>query len=115
MEDLVSKLLEITHHMWTTRNGVLHEKDSDGLTAEEATQLREDIAEQFLIGGDTLKAEDRHLLENGMEALLHTSAATKQTWLRTIRLAREIAEEDRQNDVSQMQSTLQQWLIVTID
>ena len=46
-----------------------------------------------------------------MEALLNTSAATKQTWLRTIRLAREIAEEDRQNDVAQMQSTLQQWLI----
>ena len=97
--------------MWITRNGVLHEKDQDGLTTESAVQLREDIVEQFLIGGDTMKADDKYLLEDGMEAILNTSAAARQTWLRTIRLARKIAEEDCQTDVVQMQLMLKNWLI----
>ena len=88
-------------HVDNTEQG-LHEKDQDGLTAEEACQLREDIAKQFLIGGETLKAEDRYLLKEGMEALLNTSAVTKLMWIGAIRLAREIAEEARQNDVAQM-------------
>ena len=31
MEELVSALLEANHHMWIARNGVLHQKDEDGL------------------------------------------------------------------------------------
>ena len=54
-------------------------KEKDGLTAEEAVQLRENIAEQFPIGADTLKDENKYLLEDGIKAILSTSAATRQT------------------------------------
>ena len=78
MEDLISKLLELTHHIWTTRNGILHEKDQDSLTALESQQLREDIEEQLLLGAETLKPDDKHLLEGSPETLQQASLTTKR-------------------------------------
>ena len=93
VEDLISKLLDLTHHMWTTRNGILHEKDQDSLTALESQQLREDIEEQFLLEAETLKPNDKHLLEGSPEMLQQASLTTKRNWLRAVHLAREIAAE----------------------
>ena len=39
MEEVIMKILELNHHMWITRNGILHGKDEDGLPINEGIQL----------------------------------------------------------------------------
>ena len=74
-EDLIYKLLESTHHMWVTRNGVLHEKDGKGLKAAEGVRLHEDVEERFLVGDDSLEETDKHLLKEGLASVLKKSMA----------------------------------------
>ena len=47
--DLSSHLLAFTHSLWTTQNGIIHERDEDGLLMEEGHQLHQAIEEQFTL------------------------------------------------------------------
>jgi hypothetical protein len=45
--DMVYKLLQISHTLWMTRNGILHEKDQQGLLLADGQTLREAITARY--------------------------------------------------------------------
>ena len=83
--DLITHLLELTHSLWTTRNGILHLRDEDGLKVAEGVELREAIIEQYTLGKEDLPPSDRKLLEPTLHATLGKSAKFKRAWLHSVR------------------------------
>jgi hypothetical protein len=57
------KLLQISHKLWTTRNGILHERDKQGLLLADHQTLTEAITEHYRRGKAALLAKDYHHLD----------------------------------------------------
>lgn len=72
---LVMQLYSMVHNQWTYRNGVLHEKDAQGLRIKEGEALERSIDSQFELGRDGLNPTDWHFIERGIEEVknLHVS------------------------------------------
>ena len=70
-----------THSLWTTWNGIIHERDEDGLLMEEGYQLGQAIKEQFTLGNREMNSHGRSLLDMGKDQVLAMRAAGWKWWL----------------------------------
>ena len=90
-QDLVIKLLEITHGQWLYRNVQVH----DAIQGEEATKrkerLRDAISAQMDLGVEDLEEEDQYLMELvlKMDSLEESTGESQEYWLLAITAARE--------------------------
>ena len=113
LKSLVSEMLLLTHHLWVTRCGIIHEKESNGLSREEATKLQNEINEQFVLGKKDLLPCDRYLIERGKPAVTGLSARDQKSWLADVKLARRDADTQYTSDDARMRRAMQEWLQTT--
>ena len=109
-EEVITKILELNHHMWITRNGILHGKDEDGLPIDEGIQLREDLEEQLHLGPEGLLQEDAAAFPRSWGTIREWTTAHKKAWLRDIRVAREHAEREEESTTATMRNNMASWL-----
>jgi hypothetical protein len=86
---LVANLLAMTHSQWTHRNNILHACDTQGIRLRQTQELDSNIRQQFHLGSAGLLARDFHLIERGLDSVLHMATSGKMSWLSSIRVARE--------------------------
>ena len=82
---LVQKLAETAWHMWDHRNSVNNEKETATLSLE----VNRKIEEEHRLGFWNLDASARRLGAQSKQALLAKGLGYRQSWLRSIRAARE--------------------------
>ena len=99
-----------THSLWTTWNGIIHEKDEDGLLMEEGHQLHQDIEEQFTLGNREMNAHECSLLDMEKDQVLAMRAADRKQWLQVVTLEREVAGHQGAHKQGHMQVTMESWL-----
>lgn len=108
---LVHQLLLVSHTQWITRNGVLHERDAQGLLLAEGQSLQSALSEAFSLPPSRLLAEDRHLLlDRSLIQLQNASPSDKYAWLGAFRLAQEQASKARASENHQLHNRMASWL-----
>jgi hypothetical protein len=85
---LILQLLQMTHRQWTFRNGTVHLKGPDGLTAAQQRSLARKCEALLWTDPSTLLSEDRYLLDVNFEELGEGSASSRQMWLAEMDAAR---------------------------
>jgi hypothetical protein len=78
----------MTHRQWTFRNGTVHLKGPDGLTAAQQRSLARKCEALLWTDPSTLLSEDRYLLDVNFEELGEGSASSRQMWLAEMDAAR---------------------------
>ena len=89
MEELITKLLEVTHGQWLYRNIQVHDKVAGTLATLRKEEIQMEIEEQQALGSDGLLDEDCHLGECNLGDLEDTSGIKETYWLLAIKAARE--------------------------
>ena len=88
-EELITKLLEVTHGQWLYRNIQVHDKVAGTLATLRKEEIQMEIEEQQALGSDGLLDEDCHLGECNLGDLEDTSGIKETYWLLAIKAARE--------------------------
>jgi hypothetical protein len=94
------KLLQISHKLWTTRNGILHERNKQGLLLANGQMLKEAITERYGHGKAALLAEDYHHLDHSLFCILALPPSDKYAWLGSIILAHKFKRIKAKNPVA---------------
>ena len=108
--DLTYRLLQISHQLWTTRNGILHERDEHGLLLAEGQKLDEAIIEHYGRGKAALLPEDYHFLNRPLFRILEMSASDRYSWLGNIKMAHKFMRIARLNPITRMRQSMESWL-----
>ena len=109
--DIIYRLLQISHSLWTTRNNIVHERDQQGLLLQEGISLNDSITEEYSSGWESLLPEDQHLIkERTLDRILRMPPPDKYTWLGAIRLAKNLATRHYSTETSRQSASLLQWL-----
>jgi hypothetical protein len=110
----IQEVLGVTHAQWDTRCKLAPETyktDAQGLPLNEGVALTEAINTMLQTDPATLLAGDQSLLSRRTPEQLHRLSPTnKATWLHSMRLAKEIAAEERVSDAAGMRNVMRQWL-----
>ena len=88
-EELIEKLMEVTHGQWLYRNIQVHDKVAGTLATLRKEEIQMEIEEQQALGTDGLLDEDCHLGECNLGDLDETSGISETYWLLSIQAARE--------------------------
>ena len=88
-EELITKLLEVTHGQWLYRNIQVHDKVTGTLATLRKEEIQMEIEEQQALGTEGLMEEDCHLGECNLGDLEDTSGIKETYWLLAIKAARE--------------------------
>ena len=102
-QQLVIRLLEVTHGQWLYINVIVHDRVYGVLATQRKERLQTEIEHQLLLGGEGLEEEDRFLLEINMEDLETTSGETQEYWLLAISAAwavKLLQGQDQQNSTT---------------
>lgn len=95
-QQLVIKLLEITHGQWLYRNIQVHDKVTGLHATTRKEEIQMEIEVQQEIGFEGFLEEDAYLGECNLGDLEYTSGTDEQYWLLAVKAAREAAViEDR--------------------
>jgi len=108
--DMTYRLLQISHGLWMKRNGILHERDQQGLLLAEGKTLTETITARYAMGKRALLPMDHHLLAKKLPVILAMPAPDKYTWLGAIQLAHQLKKEEQKNPVARMRQSLASWM-----
>lgn len=107
---LVTQLYTLAHNQWTCRNGVLHERDAQGLRIKEGEDLEKSIDAQFEMGTEGLQKADWHFLIRGREEIRNLSASDKKAWVSGITIARDDAASVTSRTMAEMRANMHRWL-----
>ena len=88
-QDLVTRLLEVTHGQWLYRNVQVHDRISGTLATQRKEELQMEIERQQELGEEGLLEEDCYLAECNLGDLEETSGILETYWLLAIQAARE--------------------------
>jgi hypothetical protein len=108
--DMTYKLLQISHKLWTTRNGILHEQNEQGLLLADGQMLTEAITERHRCGKAALLAEDYHHLDRSLFHILALPPSDKYAWLGSIILAHKFKRIEAKNPIARMRESMTTWL-----
>ena len=86
-EELITKLLEVTHGQWLYQNIQVHDKVAGTLATLRKEDIQMEIEEQQALGLDGLLDEDCHLGECNLGDLEDTSGIKETYWLLAIKAA----------------------------
>lgn len=90
-QQLIIKLLEITHGQWIYRNIQVHDKVAGLLATTRKEEIQLEIEAQQETGFDGFLEEDAYLGECNLGDLEDTSGTDEQYWLLAVKAAREAA------------------------
>ena len=88
-QQLVIKLLEITHGLWIYRNMVVHDEMNGLYAVEGRERLQQAIEEQLALGGEDLCEEDKWMMEINLNDLDVSTGDREAYWVLAIQMARE--------------------------
>ena len=88
-QELVIRLLEITHGQWIYRNVMVHDQTAGELVSKRKEEIRKALEDQLEIGEEGLEEEDQFLLEINLEDLGTLSGEDQTYWLLALEAARE--------------------------
>ena len=88
-QELVIRLLEITHGQWIYRNVMVHDRTAGELVSKRKEEIRKALEDQLEIGDEGLEEEDQFLLEINLEDLGTSSGEDQTYWLLALEAARE--------------------------
>ncbi len=88
-QDLVTRLLEVTHGQWLYRNVQVHDRISGTLATQQKEELQMEIECQQELGEEGLLEEDCYLAECNLGDLEETSGILETYWLLSIQATRE--------------------------
>ena len=94
-QQLVIRLLEVTHGQWLYRNVHVHDMVSGDLASKRKEEIRRELLDQMELGGAGLAEEDMYLLEINLDDLDESTGLEQAYWLvalRAARVARELRE-----------------------
>ena len=94
----------------TTRNGILHERDEQGLLLAEGQSLKEAIIECHGRGTAALLPEDHHYLDQPVAKILDMTPSDKYSWLGNIKMAHKFMRVAKQNPTTRMRQSMESWL-----
>ena len=107
---LIGHLLEFTHNMWVARNGIVHERASNGLKLKESRELEAAVREQYHKGYHQLAVKDHHFMDRSLSSILGGSAVNQQVWLRGIEVARKERVSDEEVEEQSLREAMASWL-----
>ncbi len=87
-QQLVVRLLEVTHGQWIYRNIQVHDEQSGTLRTQEKEQLQRDIEEELDMGFEGFLAMDRSLADVTLKDLESGGGIQQEYWLLAVRAAR---------------------------
>jgi hypothetical protein len=108
--DMTYRLLQISHRLWMTHNGILHERDRQGLLLKDGETLQAAITHCYNRGLGALLPIDQHLRDRPLLTILAMLASDKYTWLGAIQLAHRLNHDERKNLIAKMRRSLENWL-----
>ena len=88
-QELVTRLLEITHGQWIYLNVMVHDPTAGELVSKCKEEIRKALEDQLEIGEEGLEEEDQFLLEINLEDLGTSSGEDQTYWLLALEAARE--------------------------
>jgi hypothetical protein len=88
-QDLVTRLLEVTHGQWLYCNVQVHGRLSGTLVTQWKEKLQMEIKRQQELGKEGLLEEDCYLAECNLGVVEETSGILETYWLLSIQAARE--------------------------
>jgi hypothetical protein len=94
-QNMVIKLLEITHGQWIYRNIQVHDKMTGLLATTRKEEIQSEIEAQQEIGFEGFLKEDAYLGECNLGDLEDTSGTNEQYWLLAVKAAREAVAIER--------------------
>jgi hypothetical protein len=94
-QQLITKLLEITHGQWLYRNIQVHDRISGLQATIRKEEIQAEIEEQQEIGFDGFLQEDAYLGECNLGDLEDTSGIDEQYWLLAVKAARDAIAIER--------------------
>ena len=98
--------LELTHSQWLYRNDRTHTKARQN----KADTLTEAINQQFARGMEGLHPSDCCLLHHSQHKLLHSPLVTQESWLASVKVAREAFSNDTATEIHQLRQSMRNWL-----
>jgi hypothetical protein len=108
--DITYQLLQISHKLWTTRNGILNERNEHGLLLAEGQKLNEAIIEHYGHVKAVLLPEDYHFLNRPLYWILEMSASDRYSWLGNIKMAHKFMHIARLYPITRMRQSMESWL-----
>ena len=88
-QELVIRLLEITHGQWIYRNVMVHDRTAGEIVSKRKEAIRKALEDQLEIGEEGLEKEDKFLLEINLGDLGTSSEEDQTYWLLALEAARE--------------------------
>ena len=89
----IMQMLIMVHSQWNFCNGLVHERDTQGLKLVDAAQLQQAIEMEFKQGKEGLAQKDQFYINQGIAEVLALPLNEKCAWIEGIRIARR-EEED---------------------
>jgi hypothetical protein len=86
---LITQLLQVTHTQWIDRCILVHDCNTGILVSAHKAELLKEIKHQLALGSESLKEEDRFLLECNFDDLSTITGKQQEYWLLAIQAARE--------------------------
>ena len=96
-EQLVGKLLKVTHNLWLHRNSLLHLKADSGISGLALAGLHQAVEKEFDRGTTNMNTWDRHLMDTTVQDILADTEEGIRSWLCEIYIARgEVEQADQE-------------------
>jgi hypothetical protein len=87
-QQLVVRLLEVTHGQWVYRNVKVHDEQQGALRTQEKERLQREIEEEMALGFEGFLRMDRSLADVTLEDLESGGGERQEYWLLAVRAAR---------------------------
>ena len=106
---VISKIYFVTKSICKFRCEFVHGIKNVLTLKREKKALEKEITNQFKLGTDGVRGNDRHLLQQGLASVLSATIREQKYWARTLQLSRAYVLAAEQNMFVGMRSILRKW------
>ena len=111
---LIYQIYKRMRAIWRKRCELVHGIKGKNVSKRERKALRKEIKQQFKLGSDGVRANDRDLLSRSKSTVLAYSVKNQKYWIRTLKSSRAFVTEFESNMFSGMRNEMKEWASVPI-
>ena len=111
---LIYQIYKRMRAIWRKRCELVHGIKGKNVSKRERKVLRKEIKQQFKLGSDGVRANDRDLLSRSKSTVLAYSVKNQKYWIRTLKTSRAFVTEFESNMFSGMRNVMKEWASVPI-
>jgi len=101
-------------NIWRRRCDIVHGITGKLTSKRERGALRKEIRQQFQLGPDGVRANDKELLERPKSTMLNYSFENQKYWVRTLKNSRTFVDDFKSSMFTGMRGIMQRWASVPI-